>query len=66
MNETDYRCKKCNTIVPPRSHHKMETCECGSIMVDEGLYGSRLLWPNGHPDDWIERIPKRSVEAKTE
>lgn len=60
MNEIDYRCKKCGTIVPPRTHHKMEQCACGAIGIDEGWYGARSTWPEGKREDWIEEIPKNT------
>ena len=52
----DYRCRKCNTIVPRGTHHKMESCKCGKVLVDRGWYGNRVLWPSGGKDEWIEVI----------
>ena len=39
----DYRCRKCDSVVPRGTHHKMSSCHCGAVMVDRGWYGSRRL-----------------------
>lgn len=52
----DYRCKKCKEIVPRGSHHRMANCKCGSVSVDRGWYGTRVLWPSGKYEDWVEIV----------
>lgn len=51
-----YRCKRCRTVTPKPSHHKMTSCACGAISVDHGWYGSRVLWPGGKIEDWAEEV----------
>ena len=57
--DPDYRCKKCNTVVPRGTHLKMETCKCGAVQVDRGWYGSKTSWPSGKREDWIEELPSK-------
>lgn len=55
-DDFDYRCKSCGEIVPRGTHHKMQACKCGKIMVDRGWYGSRVLWTGGKFEDAVEKI----------
>lgn len=58
-DDNDYRCKACGEVVPRGTHHKMEACGCGKVMVDRGWYGSRVLWepePGEKYDDCVETI----------
>jgi hypothetical protein len=61
---TDYRCKKCDTIVP--RGHRMQYCQCGKIWADWGADGKgstvRVGWPDGDPQDWIEVIGAEASE----
>lgn len=52
----DYRCKKCDSIVPRGTHHRMTSCTCGAVQVDRGWYGSRVLWKGGNREDVVEEI----------
>ena len=56
-HSVDYRCKLCRDIVPCGTHHKMEQCLCGAVMVDRGWYGSRVLWSGGRYDEVVEVVP---------
>lgn len=60
--DADYRCKHCLSIVPRGTHHKMESCECGKVMVDRGWYGSRVLFPSAPMEDHVEII-NRGVDS---
>ena len=51
-----YRCKKCSTVTPKPTHHKMTWCECGAVGVDHGWHGSRVTWPSGRLSDWAEIV----------
>jgi hypothetical protein len=65
---TNYRCKKCDTIVP--RGYRMQSCECGKVEVDWGSSGGkgdclyvRVLWPGGDHDEWVEVIPESPTQA---
>ena len=51
-----YKCRKCGDVPEPESHHKMKSCKCGSVMVDRGWSGSRVLWKGGTFDEVVEQI----------
>jgi hypothetical protein len=47
----------------------MQHCGCGKVIVDWGAGGMsstvRVLWPDGHPNDWIETIKAACEDHKT-
>lgn len=49
------RCKGCNSILESKFRHDFVQCQCGTF-VDGGLDYSRMGWPGGHMDDWIENL----------
>lgn len=55
-NKTDYRCRKCDSVVPRGTHHRMSSCHCGAVMVDRGWYGARVVWKGHTYADVVEEI----------
>lgn len=56
------RCRLCQDQIQSMHVHDFVRCSCGEIFIDGGSFYTRIGWPRGNRDEYIEIIEENKNE----
>jgi hypothetical protein len=56
------RCKLCQDVIQSKFRHDFQACKCRAIFIDGGDSYTRMGWPTGPMENFIEEVTEPDLD----